>query len=131
KDPRILAVIPGIFQGNPDDERQDDVEEALAIANEIIRLRDAAPPEGTNPLLSSDNDNNEYGAYKDFSAIQDRLQSSGLDIQNEASAYLAFQPEKFFEVVIVGQSFGIVHKIVATVLVTDGKVRYLRWQEDP
>ena len=131
KDPRILAVIPGIFQGNPDDERQDDVEEALAIANEIIRLRDAAPPEGTNPLLSSDNDNNEYGSYKDFSSIQERLQSSGLDIQNEASAYLAFQPEKFFEVVIVGQSFGIVHKIVATVLVTDGKVRYLRWQEDP
>ena len=45
--------------------------------------------------------------------------------------YITFQTEKFFEITIVGQSFGIVHKIVATALVSDGKVRYLRWQEDP
>ncbi|MBO7631809.1 MAG: [FeFe] hydrogenase H-cluster maturation GTPase HydF, partial [Lachnospiraceae bacterium] len=31
KDPLALAIIPGIFQGNPDDQRQDDVEEAKAI----------------------------------------------------------------------------------------------------
>ena len=66
--------------------------------------------------------------------IQQRLQqesTTGMDIQNDASAYLTFQPEKFFEVTIVGKSFGIVHKIVAIALVSDNKVRYLRWQEDP
>ena len=30
-----------------------------------------------------------------------------------------------------GKSFGIVHKIVAIAFVSDDKVRYLRWQEDP
>lgn len=131
KDPVVLAVIPGIFQGNPDDERPDDVEEAMAIAQSIIELRDAAPPEGKNPLITVDGDEHDYGTYKDFANLQERLQSAGLDIQNEASTYITFQSEKFFEVTVIGQSFGIVHKIVATALVTDGKVRYLRWQEDP
>ena len=36
KDPLVLAVIPGIFQGNPDDEREEDIEEAKAIAQKII-----------------------------------------------------------------------------------------------
>ena len=54
-----------------------------------------------------------------------------MEIQQEASSYLAFQPDKFFEITIVGKSFGIVHKIVAVAFVSDGKVRYLRWQEDP
>ena len=62
---------------------------------------------------------------------KDPNNTAGLEIQNEASTYFAFQPDKFFEVTVVGQSFGIVHKIVAIALVQDGKVRYLRWQEDP
>ncbi len=131
KDPIVLAVIPGIFQGNPDDERPDDVEEAMAIAQSIIELRDAAPPDGKNPLITVEDDEHDSGVYKDFANLQERLQSVGLDIQNEASTYITFQTEKFFEVTIIGKSFGIVHKIVATALVTDGKVRYLRWQEDP
>ena len=131
KDPLVLAVIPGIFQGNPDNQRTDDVEEAMAIAEKIIELRETVPDDGKNPLISSDDDSNDTGAYRDFNNLQERLQDVGLDIQNEASAYLSFQPDKFFEITIVGQSFGIVHKIVATALVIDGKVRYLRWQEDP
>ena len=131
KDPLVLAVIPGIFQGNPDDERAEDVEEAMEIAKEIIRLRETAPEDGRNPLITSTDDSNDTGAYTDFSNLQERLQDVGLDIQNEASTYLSFQPDKFFEITIVGKSFGIVHKIVATALVSDNKVRYLRWQEDP
>ena len=131
KDPLALAIIPGIFQGNPDDQRQDDVEEAKAIAQKIIELRDAATP-GENVLINSkENEDNDTGAYKDFNNLQERLRDAGLEIQPEASTYLSFQPDKFFEITIVGKSFGIVHKIVAIALLADGKVRYLRWQEDP
>lgn len=131
RNPLVLAVIPGIFQGNPDDERQDDVEEAKAIAQKIIELRETSPSDGKNPLISSTDDDNDTGPYKDFNNLQERLQDVGLEIQTEASAYLSFQPDTFFEITIVGKSFGIVHKIVAVAVVADGKVRYLRWQEDP
>ena len=139
KDPFALAIIPGIFQGKLVDKdikdvdvRPEDVEEALALAKEIIRLRDAVPPgqEGKLPIASNEEDD-DTGAYKDFNNLQERLQDVGLEIQQEASSYLAFQPDKFFEITIVGKSFGIVHKIVAVAFVSDGKVRYLRWQEDP
>ena len=131
KDPRVLAVIPGIFQGNPDDQRADDIEEAMAIAQKIIELRETLPPDGKSPLISSSDEENDTGAYKDFNNLQMRLQDVGLDIQNDASNYLSFQPDKFFEITIIGKSFGIVHKIVAVALVDGDKVRYLRWQEDP
>lgn len=136
-DPRILAVIPGIYpvDTDPEDVRPEDIEEAMAIAKRIIELRDAPPKDGENPLFSSkDDEERDSGAYKDFNDLQQRLQresTTGMDIQNEASAYLAFQPDKFFEITIVGRSSGIVHKIVALALVDSGKVRYLRWQEDP
>ena len=131
-----IIVIPGIFpvDSDPEDVRPEDVEEAMAIAKRIIELRDAQV-EGENPLITSkDDEERDSGAYKDFNDLQQRLQqesTTGMDIQNDASAYLTFQPEKFFEVTIVGKSFGIVHKIVAIALVSDNKVRYLRWQEDP
>ena len=131
KDPRVLAVIPGIFQGNPDDQRADDVEEAMAIAQKIIELRETLPADGKSPLISPSDEENDTGAYKDFNNLQMRLQDVGLDIQNDASNYLSFQPDKFFEITIIGKSFGIVHKIVAVALVDGDKVRYLRWQEDP
>ena len=134
KDPRILAVIPGIYrvEDDPEDVRPEDIESAMEIAKKIIELRDAPPKDGENPLFSSnDDDERESGAYKDFNDLQQRLDRAQLDIQNEAAEYLTFQPDKFFEITIVGKSFGIVHKIVALALVQDGKVRYLRWQEDP
>lgn len=131
KDPRVLAVIPGIFQGNPDDQRADDIEEAMAIAQKIIELRETMPTDGKSPLIASSDEENDTGAYKDFNNLQMRLQDVGLDIQNDASNYLSFQPDKFFEITIIGKSFGIVHKIVAVALVDGDKVRYLRWQEDP
>ena len=132
KDPIVLAAIPGVFQGdNPENEDPDDIAEAMTNAMQIIELREAMPTNGKNPLIASEDDANDTGAYKDFSNLQERMQEVGLEIQNEASTYFAFQPDKFFEVTVVGQSFGIVHKIVAIALVQDGKVRYLRWQEDP
>ena len=132
KDPIVLAAIPGVFQGdNPENENPDDIAEAMTNAMQIIELREAMPTNGKNPLIASEDDTNDTGAYKDFSNLQERMQEVGLEIQNEASTYFAFQPDKFFEVTVVGQSFGIVHKIVAIALVQDGKVRYLRWQEDP
>ena len=132
KDPIVLAAIPGVFQGdNPENEDPDDIAEAMTNAMQIIELREAMPTNGKNPLIASEDDTNDTGAYKDFSNLQERMQEVGLEIQNEASTYCAFQPDKFFEVTVVGQSFGIVHKIVAIALVQDGKVRYLRWQEDP
>ena len=82
-------------------------------------------------MISSSDEENDTGAYKDFNNLQMRLQDVGLDIQNDASNYLSFQPDKFFEITIIGKSFGIVHKIVAVALVDGDKVRYLRWQEDP
>ena len=136
KDPIILAVIPGIYpvEGEPEDPRPEDIEEAIEKAKRIIELRDMKV-EGQNDLIkSTDDEDRDTGAYKDFNDLQERLQresTEGIDIQNEASQYLSFQPDKFFEVTVVGQSFGIVHKIVAIALVQDGKVRYLRWQEDP
>ena len=132
KDPIVLAAIPGVFQGdNPENENPDDIAEAMTNAMQIIELRETMPTNGKNPLIASEDDTNDTGAYKDFANLQERMQEVGLEIQNEASTYFAFQPDKFFEVTIVGQSFGIVHKIVAIALVQDGKVRYLRWQEDP
>ena len=134
KDPRILAVIPGIYriEDDPEDVRPEDIEAAMEIAKNIIQLRDAPPKDGENPLISSsDDDERDSGAYKDFNDLQQRLDRAGLDVQKEASEYFTFQPDKFFEITIVGRSSGIVHKIVALALVQDGKVRYLRWQEDP
>ena len=135
RDPMVLAAIPGIYQGdNLDDPRPEDIEEAMAIARRIIELRDTQE-EGVNPLINREDEESDTGTYKDFNDLQDRLRresATGMDIQNEASAYLTFQPEKFFEIMIVGKSFGIVHKIVAIALVNeDGQIRYLRWQEDP
>ncbi len=133
KDPLVLAAIPGIYAGNPDDPRAEDASEAIAIAEKIIERREMEPTDGRNPLLTLEDDANETGAYKDMNGLQERLRElEHLDVQNEASTYFTFQPEKFFEITIVGKSFGIVHKIVAIALVNeDGKVRYLRWQEDP
>ena len=131
KDPIVLAAIPGIYQGNPEEERQDDKEEAMAIAKVMCANRDTAPEDGRNPLIVTEGEVNDSGTFTDFANLQQRVQQAGLDLQNEAATYITFQPEAFFEVKIVGQSFGIVHKIVAIALVQDGKVRYLRWQEDP
>ena len=134
RDPLILAVIPGIYpvDANLEDPRPEDVEEAKAIAEKIIELRDAAMP-GQNVLIASkENEDSDTGAYKDFANLQERLlREENLEILNDASNYLSFQPDKFFEITIVGKSFGIVHKIVAIAFVSDDKVRYLRWQEDP
>ena len=62
------------------------------------------------------------------------MRSEGLEIQPEASNYLVFGPSQdnqFFEITIIGKSFGIVHKIAAVAVVDNKKVRYIRWQEDP
>lgn len=74
----------------------------------------------------------DYGSFKDFNDLQTRIQEkTGNDIGNEASNYLIYAPETFFEITITGASAGISHTVKAVAMVQDSKVRYIRWQEDP
>ena len=74
----------------------------------------------------------DYGSFKDFSDLQTRIQEkTNSEIGNEAANYLIYAPEMYFEVTIVGSSAGISHTVKAVAMVQDGKVRYIRWQEDP
>jgi hypothetical protein len=124
----ILMAIPGI---------SDDLETTSSlgatgeeIAQAIIDYRgelSAAEAKDTKFYREED-----YGSFKDFSDLQSRIQQlTGNDIGNEASNYLIYAPEKFFEITIVGASVGITHTVKAVAMVQDGKVRYIRWQEDP
>ena len=106
----------------------------MAIAQKVIELRDTAPANGQNPLLITSDDEHDTGNYTDFNNLLERLRNEGLEIQPEASNYLVFGPSQdnqFFEITIIGKSFGIVHKIAAVAVVDNKKVRYIRWQEDP
>ena len=74
----------------------------------------------------------DYGGFKDFNDLQTRIQQlTGNDIGNEASNYLIYAPETYFEITIVGTAAGISHTVKAVAMVQDEKVRYIRWQEDP
>ena len=124
----ILMAIPGIS----DDLETTSSLEATGeeIAQAIIDYRgelSAAEAKDTKFYREED-----YGSFKDFSDLQSRIQQlTGNDIGNEASNYLIYAPEKFFEITIVGASVGITHTVKAVAMVQDGKVRYIRWQEDP
>ena len=54
-----------------------------------------------------------------------------LDGGPESEQSLLYAPDKFFEISITGESLGITHTVKAVAIVQDGKVRYIRWQEDP
>ena len=124
----ILMAIPGI---------SDDLDNTSSltatgeeIAQAIIDYRgELSTAEAKDTKFYREED---YGSFKDFSDLQSRItQLTGNDIGGEASNYLIYAPEKFFEITIVGASVGITHTVKAVAMVQDGKVRYIRWQEDP
>jgi hypothetical protein len=100
------------------------------VANAIIDYRNKpSTAEAKELKFFKDED---YGSFKDFSDLQTRIQEkTGNDIGNEASNYLIYAPETYFEITIVGSSAGISHTVKAVAMVQDDKVRYIRWQEDP
>ena len=122
-----LMVIPGI---------SDDLNNTSSlaatgeeVAQAIIDYRKAATAAAKDAKFYRDED---YGGFKDFNDLQSRIQQlTGNDIGNEASNYLIYAPETYFEITIVGTSAGISHTVKAVAMVQDEKVRYIRWQEDP
>ena len=124
----ILMAIPGIADDlNDTSSFAADGEE---IVQAIIDYRsEASAAEAKETKFYKDED---YGSFKDFSDLQSRIQEkTGNDIGNEASNYLIYAPETYFEITIVGASAGISHTVKAVAMVQDSKVRYIRWQEDP
>ena len=124
----ILMAIPGIA----DDLDSSNAFEAKGeeIVQAIIDYRgEMSAAEAKDTKFYKEED---YGSFKDFSDLQSRIQEkTGNDIGNEASSYLIYAPETYFEVTIVGSSAGISHTVKAVAMVQDSKVRYIRWQEDP
>ena len=124
----ILLAIPGIADDlNSNSSSAADGEE---IVQAIIDYRsELSAAEAKDTKFYKDED---YGSFKDFSDLQSRIQEkTGNDIGNEASNYLIYAPETYFEITIVGASAGISHTVKAVAMVQDSKVRYIRWQEDP
>lgn len=124
----ILLAIPGIADDlNSNSSSAADGEE---IVQAIIDYRsELSAAEAKDTKFYKDED---YGSFKDFSDLQSRIQEkTGNDIGNEASNYLIYAPETYFEITIVGASAGISHSVKAVAMVQDSKVRYIRWQEDP
>ncbi|MCQ2392067.1 MAG: type II secretion system protein GspK [Kiritimatiellae bacterium] len=131
-DKDTLATVPGIFQdkGNHDD---DAVTNAMDLAEAIVECRKQGDSIIRDKRVSA---SDATGSYSDWNDLQTRVQeavhtASGEYLQEEAQQYLSYAPDKYFEVTITGTAMGISHSIKATALLQDGKVRYIRWQEDP
>ena len=124
----ILLAIPGIADDlNNTSSFAADGEE---IVQAIIDYR--SEPSAAEAKETKFYKEEDYGSFKDFSDLQSRIQEkTGNDIGNEASNYLIYAPETYFEITIVGASAGISHTVKAVAMVQDSKVRYIRWQEDP
>ena len=124
----ILLSIPGITD-NADVDDLNKRSEAEELVQAIIDYRSSAGASAADKKFYREED---YGSFKDFSDLQNRIQEkTGNSIGNEASNYLIYAPETYFEITIVGSSAGITHTVKAVAMVQDSKVRYIRWQEDP
>ena len=134
-DADILVTVPGIWQPSAtgsDAFNEQDVSNATDIASAIVEIRQTG---NRRENLSGGALDDDVGTFKDWNDLQLRVQDaigggSGY-IQQEAQQYLSYAPEKFFEVSITGESLGITHTVKAVAIVDNGKVRYIRWQEDP
>ena len=124
----ILLAIPGIADDlNSNSSFAADGEEIVQAIIDYRSELGAAEAKDTKFYKEED-----YGSFKDFSDLQSRIQEkTGNDIGNEASNYLIYAPETYFEITILGASAGISHTVKAVAMVQDSKVRYIRWQEDP
>ena len=124
----VLMALPGIADDL--DTSSSFAAKGEEIVDAIIDNRKAADAAtATETKFYNDDD---YGSFKDFNDLQTRIQEkTGNDIGNEASNYLIYAPETYFEITITGASAGISHTVKAVAMVQDSKVRYIRWQEDP
>lgn len=133
-DKDILVTVPGIWQPSGTSSSHafsdNDVSNATDIAETIVEIR-ATGNQRDNAGRSMDDD---VGTFKNWGDLQGRVQEAvggGTYIQQEAEQFLSYEPDKFFEVSITGESLGITHTVKAIAIVEDSKVRYIRWQEDP
>ena len=124
----ILLAIPGIADDLDASSSFEAKGEEIVQAIIDFRNEPSAAEVADTKFFKED----DYGSFKDFSDLQGRIQEkTGNDIGNEASSYLIYAPETYFEITIVGASAGISHTVKAVAMVQDSKVRYIRWQEDP
>jgi type II secretory pathway component PulK len=106
----VLMTVPSI---------DGDVELAGAIVEERRT--------GANRMTSSDASTDSL-LFKDWNDLNMRIPGG---VPLGAEQFLAYAPQKFFEVKVTGGAGGITHQIKAVAIVEGGKVRYLRWREDP
>ena len=129
----ILVTVPGIWQPSGSGSaafREQDVTNATDIADAIVEVRSGSVRSNFDSGVTDD----DTGTFKDWNDLQTRVQDAiggGTYIQQEAEQYLSYAPDRFFEIAITGESLGISHTVKAVAIVDNGKVRYIRWQEDP
>ena len=135
-DADIISTIPGVFNPQnkfPDDLTDEDIEEAMVRAEAIVQIRNTGNLRDFAELGRS---NDEVGTISSIDDLRTRLE---YEVGGEVSEinwgalekYIAFAPDKFFEITITGASLGITHTIKAVAIIEDSKIRYIRWQEDP
>ncbi|HQL51933.1 MAG TPA: hypothetical protein PLR91_12140, partial [Kiritimatiellia bacterium] len=109
-EPEVLVTVPGIDGDS-------------LLANAIIEERKT----GANRITSGDA-SAESLLFKDWSDLNARIPGG---VPSEAEPYLAYAPQKYFEITVIGEAGGIAHQIKAVAIVEGDRVRYLRWREDP
>ena len=109
-EPEVLVTVPGIDGDS-------------LLANAIIEERKT----GANRITSGDA-SAESLLFKDWSDLNARIPGG---VPTEAEPYLAYAPQKYFEITVTGEAGGIAHQIKAVAIVEGDRVRYLRWREDP
>ncbi len=106
----VLLTVPGIDGDH-------------LLANAIIEERRT----GANRVTSGDA-SAESLLFKDWSDLNARIPGG---VPTEVEPYLAYAPQKYFEIAVTGEAGGISHQIKAVAIVEGDRVRYLRWREDP
>ena len=115
------------------DASDEDIEEAMVRAEAIVQIRNTG---NLRDFAELGRNNDEVGTISSIDDLRTRLE---YEVGGEVSEinwgalekYIAFAPDKFFEITITGASLGITHTIKAVAIIEDSKVRYIRWQEDP
>ncbi|HOM59383.1 MAG TPA: type II secretion system protein GspK [Kiritimatiellia bacterium] len=106
----VLLTVPGIDGDS-------------LLANAIIEERRT----GANRVTSGDS-SAESLLFKDWNDLNARIPGG---VPTEAEPFLAYAPQKYFEIAVTGTAGGISHQIKAVAIVEGDRVRYLRWREDP
>lgn len=134
-DADILVTVPGIYQASGTGAslyNEQDISNATDIASAIVEIRQTG---NQRENLSGGVLDEDVGTFKGWNDLQTRVQEAvgggASCIQQEADNFLSYEPDKFFEIAITGESLGITHTVKAVAIVQDSKVRYIRWQEDP